>query len=247
ILAPLLGELGDRQPDELAVVRRRQAEVRLEDPPLDVLHDALVERRDREHARLGDPDRGQLVDRHLGAVRGHLHAVEQRRRGPARAHGGELVAGVLDSLVHPAGGILPHVIDHVATSAGMPAAMIVPIRSPRTTRSMFDSSSRLKTYSGTRLSMQRDSAVVSMTFRPRSIASRWVSSGIRRASGFWRGSESSTPSTPFLPMRIACAPISSARSAAAVSVVKNGLPVPAAKMTTRFFSRWRIARRRIYG
>ena len=38
-----------------------------------------------------------------------------------------------------------------------------------------------------------------------------------------------------------------ARSDAAVSVVKNGLPVPAAKITRRPFSRWRIARRRMYG
>ena len=28
---------------------------------------------------------------------------------------------------------------------------------------------------------------------------------------------------------------------------KNGLPVPAAKMMTRPFSRWRMARRRMYG
>ena len=48
-------------------------------------------------------------------------------------------------------------------------------------------------------------------------------------------------------MRIASAPISSARRAAAVSVVKNGLPVPAAKITTRPFSRWRMARLRMYG
>ena len=40
---------------------------------------------------------------------------------------------------------------------------------------------------------------------------------------------------------------SAARSAAAVSVVKNGLPVPAAKITIRPFSRWRMARRRMYG
>ncbi len=32
-----------------------------------------------------------------------------------------------------------------------------------------------------------------------------------------------------------------------MSVVKNGLPVPAAKMTTRPFSRCRMARRRMYG
>ena len=43
------------------------------------------------------------------------------------------------------------------------------------------------------------------------------------------------------------ASISSARSAAVVSVVKYGLPVPAAKMTTRPFSRCRMARRRMYG
>ena len=41
--------------------------------------------------------------------------------------------------------------------------------------------------------------------------------------------------------------ISMARRAAAVSVVKYGLPVPAAKITTRPFSRWRTARRRMYG
>ncbi len=40
-------------------------------------------------------------------------------------------------------------------------------------------------------------------------------------------------------------PISTARRAAAVSVVKNGLPVPAAKITTLPFSMCRIARRRI--
>jgi hypothetical protein len=39
--------------------------------------------------------------------------------------------------------------------------------------------------------------------------------------------------------------ISEARRAAAVSVVKKGLPVPAAKITTRPFSMWRIARRRM--
>src|SRR3990167_2022199 len=54
------------------------------------------------------------------------------------------------------------------------------------------------------------------------------------------------PST-FVAFMIASAPISTARSAPAVSVVKNGLPVPAAKITTRPFSRCRMARRRMYG
>ena len=43
------------------------------------------------------------------------------------------------------------------------------------------------------------------------------------------------------------ASISSARSAAVVSVVKKGLPVPPPKITTRPFSRCRRARRRMYG
>jgi len=47
--------------------------------------------------------------------------------------------------------------------------------------------------------------------------------------------------------RITSAWISIARRDAAVSVVKYGLPVPAAKMTTLPFSRWRTARRRMYG
>src|SRR3954465_9053385 len=46
---------------------------------------------------------------------------------------------------------------------------------------------------------------------------------------------------------MAWASISAARSAAGVSVVKNGVPVPPAKITTRPFSRGRMARRRVEG
>ncbi len=54
------------------------------------------------------------------------------------------------------------------------------------------------------------------------------------------------PST-LVAFMITLARISIARRAAAVSVVKYGLPVPAAKITTRPFSRCRIARRRMNG
>src|SRR6185312_12212292 len=250
LLAALLGQLRDRQADELAVVVRRQPQIRLHDRLLDVPHHTLVERRDRQQPRLRHADRGQLVDRHLRSVRAHVDALQQRGRRAAGADGRELVTGGLDGLVHPPGRILQHVVDHGVTCTGRPPGtleMMVPSRSPRAIRAMLCSSSRLNTYSGSALSMHSDRAVVSITFSPRSIASMWVICGINRAFGLVRGSSSSTPSTPFLPIRIACAPISSARSAAAVSVVKNGLPVPAAKITTRPFSRWRIARRRMYG
>src|SRR5947209_1859574 len=250
LLAPFLGQLGDRQADHLPVVVRGQAQVGLEDALLDVAHDALVKRRDRQQPRLRHADRRHLVYRHLRPVRIHLHAVEQGRGRTARADRRELMPRVLDRLVHPPAGVVDHVVDHGVTCTGRPPGtllMMVPSRSPRATRAMLCSSSRLNTYSGRLLSMHRERAVVSITFSPFSIASMCVSCGISRAFGFVRGSASSTPSTPFFPIRIASAPISSARSAAAVSVVKNGLPVPAAKITIRPFSRWRIARRRMYG
>ena len=54
------------------------------------------------------------------------------------------------------------------------------------------------------------------------------------------------PST-LVAFRMTSALISIARSAAAVSVLKYGLPVPAPNTTTRPFSRWRMARRRMNG
>jgi len=60
------------------------------------------------------------------------------------------------------------------------------------------------------------------------------------------GSLSYTPST-LVALQRRSAPTSIALSAAAVSVVKNGLPVPAAKITILLFSRWRNALLRIYG
>ena len=49
--------------------------------------------------------------------------------------------------------------------------MIVPTRSPATTRRMFPDNCS-KTWIGISLSMQSDNAVVSITFKPRSIATQ---------------------------------------------------------------------------
>ena len=49
------------------------------------------------------------------------------------------------------------------------------------------------------------------------------------------GSAVYTPSTLFFAIKITSASISAARNAAVVSVEKYGFPVPAAKITTRFF------------
>src|SRR3954470_339114 len=242
VLAALLRQFRDRQPHDLAVVRRRQPHVRLHDRLLDALDRRLVVRRDREQACLARRDVGELLEWRRGPVVVDLNAVEQRRRRASRAHARELVTNRLDRLLHPVGAVLDQLFEQ---SLAHVVETTVPTRSPHTIRSMLRSSSMLNTWIGRLLSMQSDRAVESMTARRCSMASRCVSSGMKRASGLTRGSASKTPSTPFLAIRIASAWISRARRAAAVSVVKNGLPVPAAKMTMRPFSRWRIARRRM--
>ena len=65
-----------------------------------------------------------------------------------------------------------------------------------------------------------------------------ISSGTWWPSGWVRVGRRRRRSTPeWVPLTSASASSSAQRSAAAVSVVKNGLPVPAAKITTRPFSR----------
>ena len=183
LLAPLLGELRDRQADHLAVVRRRQAEVGLLDRLLDRLDRGRVERLDRQQARLGRVDRRDVLERRRRAVVVDGDPVEQRGRGAARAHARELAARGLDRAVHPPFRIRQEVLDrghHASSGSGVRddradalAVRDAPGCCPRRARTRG---------SGARLSMQRESAVVSITRRPRSIASRCVSAGRKRGS-----------------------------------------------------------------
>ncbi len=103
---------------------------------------------------------------------------------------------------------------------------------------MFPGAVTSNTMIGNSLSMQNVIAVESITFRPLLRISKWVTWESLTAVGSSRGSALYTPSTPeCVPFRMASAPISAARNAAVVSVVKYGLPVPAAKTTTLPFSR----------
>src|SRR5215210_7707576 len=137
LLAALFGQLRDRKPDHLAVVRRCQAELRFLNPALDRLQRARVEGLDREQPRLGDVDRRQLLERGRLPVVVDLDAIEQRRRGTPGADAVELDLGGLDRLVHAPGRVVDQIIDHVLSLCGV--AMIVPTRSPESTRLMFRS------------------------------------------------------------------------------------------------------------
>ncbi len=188
LLAPLLGQLRDRQPDQLAVVRRRQAEIRLEDRLLDLLDRRRVERLDRQHPRLRRVDRREVLERRRRAVVVDRDPVEQRRRRAAGAHRVEVLVRRLDRLVHALGRVANEILDHrsvLLRGCGDDRAD----GSPRATRPMLPGASS-KTWIGRWLSMQSESAVVSITFNPRSIACKWVMRGISFASGIVRGSPS---------------------------------------------------------
>src|SRR5512133_520803 len=147
LLAALLGQLWDRQADDLAVVRRGQAEVGLLDRPLDRRQRARVERLHRQQPGLRRVDRGQLVERRLGAVVIDLDPVEQSRRGAARSQGVELVLGGLDGFVHPAGRVVNELVDGHLSAPEFGVETMVPTRSPSTTRRMLPSASA-KTWIG---------------------------------------------------------------------------------------------------
>src|ERR1700733_724424 len=67
-LAALLGKLGENDPDDRAVAGRIDAQVAIADGLLDGGQRRLVEGLDHHHARLGNVERGQLIDRCRGAV-----------------------------------------------------------------------------------------------------------------------------------------------------------------------------------
>src|SRR3954453_3387802 len=209
LLAPLLGELGDLQADDRAVVVRRQAEVGLHDRPLDRLDRALVVGLHGDQPRLGRVDRRQLPQRREGSVVVDADAVQQTRARAPGTDGVELLARGLHGLVHVLARVLKEFVDHVVTS--------VPTRSPEIIRLMLASSAMLKTWMGSLLSMHSASALESITRRSRCSASRAVISGMNSADGSLLGSAVKMPSTPFLAISSTSAFISIARSAAAVS------------------------------
>ena len=168
-LAPaLLGERGDGEADEVAVVGGVQPEVGVADRLLDRLDRGLVVGLDGQQLRLGRVDRGQLAQRRRRAVVVDLDAVQQRRRRPAGAHGVELALRGLDRLAHAVAGVGEEFVDQLTHWSPV---ISVPTRSPDTIRSMLRSSSMLKTLIGRSFSMHSVSAVRSMTRRRRSSAS----------------------------------------------------------------------------
>src|SRR5438874_1864287 len=166
LLASLLGERRDRDPDHLSVVGGVEAHVPRAQRLLDRSDLALVVDLHHQQPRLRSADLSQLVEWSGRAVIGHDDAVDQRGVGAAGADRRELAREVIHGLRHLLIGVTDDGIDHVA------APTRVPICSPSTTRSMLPGISRLNTTIGTPLSMHSVSAVLSMTSMPRFKTSR---------------------------------------------------------------------------
>src|SRR4051794_22785417 len=241
LAAAFLGELGNGDADDVAVVAGVDAEVGIANGVLDRLQLRLLVGLDDDQPGFGNVDAGQLGDRRRRAVVVDREPREHARVGAARADGRQVVTRDGHRLLHLVFSIEEGFLDHGFSISGQSVVTSVPIFSPATARAILPSMRRLNTRMGMPLSMHRLNAVASATARPRSMTSRWVIAVISSASGLVRGSAVNTPPTA-LAIRTTSAPISSARCAAVVSVEKYGRPMPAPKITTRPFSRCLWAR-----
>ena len=172
VLAPLLGQRREAQPDDVAVVGGRDAEVRRLDRLLDAGQGRLVVGRDHEQARLGDAQAGDGPELGLGPVDVHPEVLDEARRGPARPDAAEVGLGVAHRLLHPLAGVAEHhpgelVVHH---------RISVPISSPASARCRFPGPMRSKTSTGRRLSLQKVIAVRSMTRRS------WLTTSMKASS-----------------------------------------------------------------
>src|SRR5262249_6100040 len=164
---PLLGEGGDRDPDQLAVVLGVEAEIRGLDGLLDRVQGRFVIGLHDQQRRLRGRQGRDLVQGGPGTVVVDQEPVDQGGGGPARARMREFFAKGAQRLVH----LLLAALDHVGGHWRSPRTM-VPIRSPHTALTMLPGSSMLNTMIGMLFSLHSVTAVRSITWRLRVITSR---------------------------------------------------------------------------
>src|SRR3954467_1376787 len=153
---PLFGERRQRHPDEVALGCRVESQIRFADGFLDGRGERLVEGLNGEEPRLGRGDHGDLVERHVTAVRLDPDDVEQRAAGLAASDGTELALRALDRLLHQVSRMLGQLGNGAHRT-------MVPTRSPWSTREMAPGWLMLKTMIGSWLALHSPNALASMT------------------------------------------------------------------------------------
>ena len=159
-LAALLRQLGEGQPDGLAVILGIDAQIGLLNGLLNALQGRGVPRGDEQRPGIGGRHRSDLLDGGGGAVVVHLNAVEDGCVGPSGPHGSEVTLHRLHALLHL---FLVYLV--VFLQHGYASFTIVPIFSPRSTRTILYGSFSANTSTGMWLSMDRLVAVESITAR----------------------------------------------------------------------------------
>src|SRR4029453_13989380 len=175
----LLGRRRHPQPDDLAVVDRRQPEGGCDDRLLDALDLRGLPWRDTGGPAIRRRDGRHLVHRGRRAVVVDADPVEQVGGGAARADRRELAAGGGEGARHLRFDVLLYRL-HVR-HGHPPDETIEPTGSPRTIRLMFPARVRSKTMMGSLFSMHREMAAPSITWSPRLSTSMYVTWARRSA------------------------------------------------------------------
>src|SRR5690606_7649618 len=100
-LAPFLVELGQRNAQIRTIDDRIEAQIRLPYGTIDRLDHRLVPHADGNHARLGHADRGDLINRHGGAVGIDMDGIKEVGRSTPGTQRAEIVLEGAHRAVHP--------------------------------------------------------------------------------------------------------------------------------------------------
>ena len=147
------GRHGD--PDQLAVIRRRESQVGREDRFLNGLQQTAVPGLHRQQPRFRGRHARDLIQGHLAAVCIHANEIEQGGRGLPRAHGRELALDRVHGFAHG------HL--HLFGMIGEGHWTMVPTRSPASTLAVAPGWFMLNTTIGNRFSLHKPNAFASIT------------------------------------------------------------------------------------
>src|ERR1700722_9424136 len=166
LFAALFVELGNGNPDDLAVVHRIESEVGGLNCLFDFAHRTLIVGRDDQQSSLGRGQSGKLTQRRLGAVVVDVKIFQQGGRGASGANSGQLMAESVYRFLHLHLRKLDFLVHGSCRSAlSPPRSTRVPIASPITALFILPRLRKLKTMMGRSWSMHIEIAVESITLR----------------------------------------------------------------------------------
>src|SRR5262249_20533985 len=111
LLAAFLGQSGNGNSDDAAVVRWIESQIRSADGFLDRTDERNVIRLNSDERGVGSCQLPNLVYRSGNSVVVDLNAVQDRDRSSARANAGEFLANIVNGFVHPLANLRNFIFD----------------------------------------------------------------------------------------------------------------------------------------